>query len=121
SLVAKLITWGQDFNEARVRMSNALDEFLIEGINTTIPLYRTIMNEKNFIEGKISTDYLEKYDMLNVMQTELKAKQMKESDSAIASALLFSEYMKGQYNTGNSSKDLSLSNWVRTGNQKNGI
>ena len=46
---------------------------------------------------------------------------MKESDSAIASALLFSEYMKGQYNTGNSSKDLSLSNWVRTGNQKNGI
>ena len=72
SLVAKLITWGQDFNEARVRMSNALDEFLIEGINTTIPLYRTIMNEKNFIEGKISTDYLEKYDMLNVMQTELK-------------------------------------------------
>lgn len=121
SLVAKLITWGQDFNEARVRMSNALDEFLIEGINTTIPLYRTIMNEKNFIEGKISTDYLEKYDMLNVMQTELKAKQMKESDSAVASALLFSEYMKGQYSTGNSSKDLSLSDWVRTGNKKNGI
>jgi acetyl-CoA/propionyl-CoA carboxylase len=64
SLVAKLITWGQDFNEARVRMSNALDEFMIEGISTTIPLYRTIMNEKNFIEGNISTDYLEKYDLL---------------------------------------------------------
>ena len=102
-------------------MSNALDEFLIEGINTTIPLYKTIMTEKNFIDGKISTDYLEKYDMLNVMQKELKAKQLKESDAAIASALLFSEYLKGQYSTGNSSKELSLSNWVKTGNSKNGI
>ena len=121
SLVAKLITWGQDFNEARVRMSNALDEFVIEGINTTIPLYRTIMNEKNFITGNISTDYLEKYNMLNVMQGELKEKHLKESDTAIAAALLFSEYLKGQFSAGNSSKELSLSNWVRTGNIKNGI
>ena len=97
SLVAKLITWGQDFNEARVRMSNALDEFVIEGINTTIPLYRTIMDEKNFINGNISTDYLEKHNMLNVMQGELKEKHLKESDTAIAAALLFSEYLKGQY------------------------
>ena len=79
SLVAKLITWGQDFNEARVRMSNALDEFMIEGINTTIPLYRTIMNEKNFIQGNISTDYLEKYDMLNQMQDQVKGKTTKVS------------------------------------------
>lgn len=121
SLVAKLITWGQDFNEARVRMSNALDEFLIEGINTTIPLYRTIMDEKNFINGNISTDYLEKYNMLNVMQGELKEKHLKESNTAIAAALLFSEYLKGQYSAGNSSKELALSDWVRTGNIKNGI
>ena len=105
SLVAKLITWGQDFNEARVRMSNALDEFVIEGINTTIPLYRTIMDEKNFINGNISTDYLEKHNMLNVMQGELKEKHLKESDTAIAAALLFSEYLKGQYSAGNSSKE----------------
>jgi acetyl-CoA/propionyl-CoA carboxylase len=121
SLVAKLITWGQDFNEARVRMSNALDEFVIEGINTTIPLYRTIMDEKNFINGNISTDYLEKYNMLNVMQGDLKEKHLKESDTAIAAALLFSEYLKGQYSAGNSSKELSLSNWVRTGSIRNGI
>lgn len=121
SLVAKLITWGQDFNEARVRMSNALDEFMIEGINTTIPLYRTIMDEKNFINGNISTDYLEKYNMLNVMQGELKEKHLEESNTAIAAALLFSEYLKGQYRAGNSSKELSLSNWVRTGNIENGI
>ena len=121
SLVAKLITWGQDFNEARIRMSNALDEFMIEGISTTIPLYRTIMNEKNFIEGNISTDYLEKYDLLNLMRTQLKAKSLKASDASVAAALLYSEFLKAQNTASNSSKELSLSNWVRSGNFKNGI
>jgi len=121
SLVAKLITWGQDFNEARVRMSNALDEFIIEGINTTIPLYRTIMNEKNFINGNISTDYLEKYEILKLMQTQIKERSLKTSDSSIAAALLYSEFLKGQNAGYNSSKELSLSDWVRAGNIKNGI
>jgi acetyl-CoA/propionyl-CoA carboxylase len=102
-------------------MSNALDEFMIEGINTTIPLYRTIMNEKNFIEGNISTDYLEKYDLLNLMRTQLKAKNLKASDASVAAALLYSEFLKAQNTADNSSKELSLSNWVRSGNIKNGI
>src|SRR5918912_900190 len=49
SLVAKLIAWGRDFEEARIRTRNALNEFRIEGVNTTIPLYKTIMEETNFI------------------------------------------------------------------------
>jgi acetyl-CoA/propionyl-CoA carboxylase len=121
SLVAKLITWGADFDEARIRMSNALDEFMMEGIHTTIPLYRTIMKEKNFIKGNISTDYLEKYDLINLMKTQSKEKSLKTSDASIAAALVYSEYLKGQNSPSNSSKELSLSNWVQTGNIKNGI
>ena len=121
SLVAKLITWGADFHEARIRMSNALDEFMMEGIHTTIPLYRTIMKEKNFIKGNISTDYLEKYDLINLMKTQSKEKSLKTSDASIAAALVYSEYLKGQNSLSNSSKELSLSNWVQTGNIKNGI
>ena len=121
SLVAKLITWGADFHEARIRMSNALDEFMMEGIHTTIPLYRTIMKEKNFIKGNISTDYLEKYDLINLMKTQSKEKSLKTSDASIAAALVYSEYLKGQNSPSNSSKELSLSNWVQTGNIKNGI
>jgi acetyl-CoA/propionyl-CoA carboxylase len=94
---------------------------MIEGINTTIPLYRTIMNEKNFIEGNISTDYLEKYNLLNLMQIQLKEKSLQISDASVAAALLFSEFFKGRNNEANPSKELSLSNWVRTGNIKNGI
>ena len=121
SLVAKLITWGADFDEARIRMSNALDEFMMEGIHTTIPLYRTIMKEKNFIKGNISTDYLEKYDLINLMKTQSKEKSLKASDASIAAALVYSEYLKGQNSASTSSKELSLSNWVQTGNIKNGI
>jgi len=121
SLVAKLITWGADFHEARIRMSNALDEFMMEGIHTTIPLYRTIMKEKNFIKGNISTDYLEKYDLINLMKTQSKEKSLKTSDASIAAALVYSEYLKGQNSASTSSKELSLSNWVQTGNIKNGI
>jgi acetyl-CoA/propionyl-CoA carboxylase len=121
SLVAKLITWGADFDEARIRMSNALDEFMMEGIRTTIPLYRTIMKEKNFIKGNISTDYLEKYDLINLMKTQSKEKSLKTSDASIAAALVYSEYLKGQNSPSNSSKEISLSNWVQTGNIKNGI
>jgi acetyl-CoA/propionyl-CoA carboxylase len=121
SLVAKLITWGADFDEARIRMSNALDEFMMEGIHTTIPLYRTIMKEKNFIKGNISTDYLEKYDLINLMKTQSKEKSLKTSDASIAAALVYSEYLKGQNSPSNSSKEISLSNWVQTGNIKNGI
>ena len=121
SLVAKLITWGAGFDEARIRMSNALDEFKIEGIHTTIPLYRTIMKEKNFIKGNISTDYLEKYDLINLMKTQSKEKSLKTSDASIAAALVYSEYLKGQNSPSTSSKELSLSNWVQAGNIKNGI
>jgi acetyl-CoA/propionyl-CoA carboxylase len=97
SLTAKLITWGADFDESRRRMRNALDEFVIEGINTTIPLYKTIMNEDHFIKGDLSTDYLDRYSIVEKMKTELKDKNtniQKRILPAVATALLQSEYIK---------------------------
>ncbi|GFN41423.1 MAG: pyruvate carboxylase subunit A, partial [Marine Group I thaumarchaeote] len=43
SLMAKLITWGQTFEESRLRMLNALNDFYIQGVETSIPLYKTIL------------------------------------------------------------------------------
>lgn len=97
SLTAKLISWGADFDESRRRMRNALDEFVIEGINTTIPLYKTIMNEDHFIKGDLSTDYLDRYSIIEKMKTELKDKNtniQKRILPAVATALLQSEYIK---------------------------
>lgn len=61
SMVAKLITHGQNRDEAMARMRRALDEFVIEGIKTTIPLHRRIFNDAEFQKGRISTAFLERF------------------------------------------------------------
>ncbi len=94
SLVAKLLTWGRNFDEARVRMRNGLDEFVIEGINTTIPLYRTIMDEKNFIKGDLSTDYLDRFNVFDKMKQDADAEAARKASAAVAAALLYSELVK---------------------------
>jgi acetyl-CoA carboxylase biotin carboxylase subunit len=59
SMIAKLITHGRDRQEAMARMRRALDEFVIEGIKTTIPLHRRIFDDPDFQKGHISTAFLE--------------------------------------------------------------
>jgi acetyl-CoA/propionyl-CoA carboxylase len=94
SLVAKLLAWGIDFEEARVRMKNALDEFAIEGVNTTIPLYKTIMDEPNFIKGELSTDYLERFNVFDKMKDEANERTEQNALAAVAAALMQSEFVK---------------------------
>jgi len=62
SLIAKLITTAPTRQEAIAKMYRALDEFIIEGIKTTIPFHKKMMMNKDFINGKIDTKYLERND-----------------------------------------------------------
>jgi acetyl-CoA/propionyl-CoA carboxylase len=115
SLVAKLIVWGQDFNEARMRMLGAIDEFIIEGISTTLPLYKTIMIEENFIKGNISTEYLEKFELIRKMEDDGRRKIAKLADSSVAAALIQTEFL-GKSEPGGTSRYLPtrLPVWNRT-------
>ena len=61
SLIAKLIAHGRDRTEAVQRLRRGLDEFIIEGIRTTIPLHRLIVNDRTFLEGSFSTQYLDSF------------------------------------------------------------
>ncbi len=61
SLIAKLIVYGDDREEAIARMRRALDEIVVEGVKTTIPLHRKILEDSAFIKGKFSTNFLEKF------------------------------------------------------------
>jgi acetyl-CoA carboxylase biotin carboxylase subunit len=61
SLVAKLIVHADTRVEAIARMKRALAEFDIEGIKTTIPLQRRIMDDPGFVKGKFSTGFLERF------------------------------------------------------------
>ncbi len=60
SLIAKLIVHGQDREEAILRMKRALNEFIIEGIKTTIPFYLKILDNPYFLSGNYNTHFLEK-------------------------------------------------------------
>lgn len=66
SMIGKLIVIAEDRNEAIKRMSRALEEFIIEGVNTTIPLFQEIMNDKKFINYNYDTNYLEKREEIEV-------------------------------------------------------
>jgi len=61
SMVAKLIVHGNTRLEAIMRMKRALDEFVIEGVSTTIPFHQRVMEHRAFVEGEFSTDFIEKY------------------------------------------------------------
>jgi acetyl-CoA carboxylase biotin carboxylase subunit len=59
SLLAKLLTWGRDREEAIARMQRALSEYVIEGVTTIIPFQLRIMADSNFRQGTVHTRYLE--------------------------------------------------------------
>ncbi|MBL8214234.1 MAG: acetyl-CoA carboxylase biotin carboxylase subunit [Bryobacterales bacterium] len=61
SMIAKLIAYGGDRQEAISRMARALDMFVIEGIHTTIPLHQRILADPEFHAGQFHTNYLAKF------------------------------------------------------------
>ena len=68
SLLAKVITYGADRKLVLERMNRALDEFLIDGVKTTIPLEKMVINHPNFVHGRYSTNFVDE-----IMQSGLQA------------------------------------------------
>ena len=63
SMIAKLITTAQTREEAVYKMKRALDEFVIEGIKTTIPFHRQLMDHPAYISGDYTTKFMEDFVM----------------------------------------------------------
>lgn len=63
SMIAKLITTAQTREEAINKMKRALDEFVIEGIKTTIPFHRQLMDHPDYIAGNYTTKFMEDFEM----------------------------------------------------------
>ena len=62
SMIAKIITTDQKRSEAINKMRRALDEFVIEGIKTTIPFHRKLMDNENYLKGDYTTKFMEDFD-----------------------------------------------------------
>ena len=60
ALIGKLVVWGKDRPMAVKRMQRALDELQIDGIKVTVPFYKRIFEDSDFISGQIDTHYLER-------------------------------------------------------------
>ena len=66
SLVSKLITWGSDREEARLRMLRALREYVIEGVATTIPAHLALLEAPEFVDGSYTTRTVEEGDIIEL-------------------------------------------------------
>ncbi|MBA4437024.1 MAG: acetyl-CoA carboxylase biotin carboxylase subunit [Nitrosopumilus sp.] len=104
SLMAKLCTWGPTFEESRTRMLTALNDMYVQGVETSIPLYKTILNSEEYKNGELSTDFLKRYGMIDKLTEDLKKEKENKTDAALAAAIIHSEYFKSQVqNTSNNS------------------
>lgn len=63
SMIAKVIVWGKDRDEAISRMKRALSEFVIEGISTTVPFHLKVLDHVVFVSGQFDTKFLETHDL----------------------------------------------------------
>ncbi len=63
SMIAKLITTAQTREEAIEKMKRALDEFVIEGVKTTIPFHRQLMDDPDFVAGNYTTKFMEDFNL----------------------------------------------------------
>ncbi len=86
SMIAKLITYGEDRSEALVRMRRALSEYTIMGLKTNIPFHINLLNSFSFIAGQIDTSFVEERFS---MTTYEDAPTNEEMETAAIAATLF--------------------------------
>ena len=61
SMIAKVISHGRDRHEAIVRMRRALEMAVVEGVKTTIPMHLKILSDPDFLAGRLSTKFMERF------------------------------------------------------------
>ena len=78
SMISKLITWGNDRNEAIQRMRRALSEYIIVGVPTTIPFHKALMHNQNFIDANLHTNFIEENNLDLLADIEKIVEENKE-------------------------------------------
>ncbi len=61
SLIGKLIVHGRDRPEALARLNRALGEVIVDGVETTLPLFRALLQEPDILQGRYDIHWLEKW------------------------------------------------------------
>jgi pyruvate carboxylase subunit A len=93
-MMAKLIAWGGDRDEAIARMRRSLYEFIIAGIQSNIPFHQAILENQRFIKGDLGTQFIDQTSSLMEDMKQVAAKKLpirfidKEKIAAVAAAAM---------------------------------
>ncbi len=105
-MIAKLAVWGRTREEAIDRLRRALDEYEVAGITTTLPFFREIVRDSEFIAGKLDTGFISRF---NERRTNPQ-QSVEETDLAIiAAALYYTKQQQQQVRVSNSVSKWKLS------------
>lgn len=91
-MVAKLAIWGSTRSEAIDRLARALDEYTVTGITTTLPFFRDVVKDAEFIDARLDTGFIPRFNERQSAQT--KSTPVVETDLAIIAAAL--RFLRGQ-------------------------
>ncbi len=108
-MIAKLISYGKDRNEAIDRMIRAIDEYKITGIKTTLPFCKYVLRHPVFVDGSFTTKFVEQYFTPDVLKTETT----KEEEIVVILALSNEIQKSKEKSTGKKTVTVSKSNWKR--------
>jgi len=110
-MVAKLAVWGSSREEAIDRLARALDEYAISGITTTLPFFRQVVSDEEFVAGKLDTGFIPRF---NERRSELvKTDSEVETDLALITAAL--HYATVQRRHALRTAPVSTSRWKMAG------
>ncbi|MCU1290712.1 MAG: accC [Acidobacteria bacterium] len=110
-MISKLAVYGRNRQEAIDRMRRALEEYEVGGIKTTLPFFREVMEDEEFIEGKLDTGFIERFNA----RKKVKSLSETEKDMAlIAAALAYADKQKS-VSAAPVKSDARISRWTIAG------
>ncbi len=114
-MIAKLVAYGADREEARLRMIRAIDEYEVTGIETTLPFCRFVMEHPDFVSGNFTTKFVEKNFKPEYLQ---KTPDSETTEIAAVFAAYLFEQAKNEQKQGEQAEvAANFSKWKRRGRQ----
>jgi acetyl-CoA carboxylase biotin carboxylase subunit len=90
-MISKLAAWGRTRSEAIDRMRRALDEYAVDGIRTTLPFFREVLRDQEFIEAKLDTGFISRFNERRAHTTRGVEATTEPDIAIIAAALAYND------------------------------
>jgi len=117
SLISKLMCNGRTRHEAILKMRRALDEYIIEGVRTTMQFHKVVLNNKQFWRGNISTSFIEQNNIIEQLKHYKRSakKKLSKKEKVLLVTTAVSHYMENKKTNFYNGKP---SSWATAGRQE---